>query len=132
SDTEIYFGGESKNVHPNTKRQPKPAWRQSAPEQKSKLENRKVSKVALNGSVSASGSKMRGHGGSEVVIPEEDIVRMYLKEIGKVDLLTKEEEAYLGELKDVGLAAKVRLDSDAYTTSRERRALLDEVRDGEE
>jgi RNA polymerase sigma factor (sigma-70 family) len=66
----------------------------------------------------------------------DDPVRLYLNDIGRHPLLTKEREAELGELVQVGLAARATLDAAAATGERlsaERsRALRRAVRAGED
>ena len=62
----------------------------------------------------------------------EDIVRLYLSDIGKHPLLTREDEAHLGELIEAGKAAAAQL-ADQPAPSRRRAAELGaKVRAGEE
>ncbi len=61
--------------------------------------------------------------------PTNDPVRMYLKEIGKVPLLTAQEEVGLAKRMEAGLIAEERLKDDAPSDS-ERRALRWDERDG--
>ena len=60
-----------------------------------------------------------------------DAVRMYLNEIGQVDLLNAEDERRLGRAIKDGLAAQVELDANSSSLGlRERRALQRRVNDG--
>lgn len=63
--------------------------------------------------------------------PADDTTREYLKDIGKVDLLTKEDEVRLGELKDAGKEAQTRLDSGVRLSRDKRQALERQVELGE-
>ena len=68
--------------------------------------------------------------------PEEDLVRLYLSDIGKHALLTKADEARLGQAIEQGAAARVEMDSarkdgERVSPSR-RRQLRQAVRAGEE
>lgn len=61
-----------------------------------------------------------------------DAVRMYLNEIGQVDLLNAEDERRLGKLIKDGIAAQVALDAgEGKLGLRERRALQREIKEGE-
>ena len=61
-----------------------------------------------------------------------DAVRMYLNEIGQVDLLTAEDERRLGKLIKDGIAAQAALSAGEGTFGlRERRALQREIKEGE-
>ena len=61
-----------------------------------------------------------------------DAVRMYLNEIGQVDLLTAEDERRLGKLIKDGIAAQVSLEASGGNLGlRERRALQREIKEGE-
>ncbi len=67
---------------------------------------------------------------------EEDLVRLYLNDIGKHPLLTKDDEAHLGAIIEAGAAARARLTEAAATgtalPAAERRALARAVRDAED
>jgi RNA polymerase primary sigma factor len=61
-----------------------------------------------------------------------DAVRLYLNEIGQVDLLNAEDERRLGKLIKDGIAAQVALDAgEGKLGLRERRALQREIKEGE-
>src|SRR5204862_1157204 len=62
---------------------------------------------------------------------EEDLVRLYLDDIGKHELLTKEGEARLAQRIENGKAARTELNApDAKLTAAKRRELRRLVRDG--
>jgi RNA polymerase sigma factor (sigma-70 family) len=63
---------------------------------------------------------------------DEDLVRLYLKDIGKHALLTKDDEARLGQTIETGQAARLQLTSGEKLTPAEKRKLRQQVRDGEE
>ena len=63
---------------------------------------------------------------------EQDLVRLYLDEVGRYPLLTKADEARLGQLVQAGQEATAELDSDAKLTPARRRQLRRAVRAGEE
>jgi RNA polymerase primary sigma factor len=69
----------------------------------------------------------RGDGGGT-----SDTVRMYLKEIGRVNLLNAEKERELAMRIEVGLVATERLDSEAASVDLDRRILKVAVRDGQD
>jgi RNA polymerase primary sigma factor len=69
----------------------------------------------------------RGDGGGT-----SDTVRMYLKEIGRVNLLNAEKERELAMRIEAGLAATERLDNQAADVDLERRILQAAVRDGQD
>ena len=65
--------------------------------------------------------------------PEEDIIRMYLRDIGRYELLDKEGEARLSRRVRAGLAAKAELEAGGTAlSSTDRRALNRTIRDGED
>jgi RNA polymerase sigma factor (sigma-70 family) len=59
---------------------------------------------------------------------EEDLVRVYLDEIGRHDLLTKEDEARLAQDIEAGREARVKLDAPGRIKRAERRQLEDLAR----
>ncbi len=63
---------------------------------------------------------------------DEDPVRRYLSEIGRYELLTKDDEARLARCIEDGLAARKELDSGAKLTAGRRRELRRTARAGEE
>ena len=62
---------------------------------------------------------------------DEDLVRLYLNDIGRHALLTKDDEARLGAVIEAGAAARAALAEDKLTPAR-RRAMLRAVREAEE
>lgn len=62
----------------------------------------------------------------------DDPVRMYLKEIGKVDLLSSEEEVSLAEKMQAGAAAQLRLKEEENLSEEETKALNKDVWRGEQ
>jgi RNA polymerase sigma factor (sigma-70 family) len=65
-------------------------------------------------------------------VPEQDLVRLYLNDIGKHTLLTKDDEARLAQVIEIGRAAQTELDSDATHTAAQKRKLRQQVRDADE
>jgi RNA polymerase sigma factor (sigma-70 family) len=63
---------------------------------------------------------------------EEDLVRLYLDEVGRYQLLTKDDEARLGQLVQAGQEAQAALDSSAALSPAERRRHQRGVRAGDE
>ncbi len=63
---------------------------------------------------------------------DEDLVRRYLSEIGRYELLTKDDEARLARTMEDGIAARRELDSGAKLTAARRRELRRAARAGEE
>jgi RNA polymerase primary sigma factor len=63
---------------------------------------------------------------------DEDLVQLYLDDIGKHPLLTKEDEVRLGEAVQLGRSAAERLTSNDRFDPAERRRLADQARAGEE
>jgi RNA polymerase sigma factor (sigma-70 family) len=63
---------------------------------------------------------------------EQDLVHLYLVDIGRHELLTKADEARLGALIEAGKAARAELESGAKLTAARRRQLKEAVRQGEE
>ncbi|HSS09373.1 MAG TPA: sigma-70 family RNA polymerase sigma factor [Acidimicrobiales bacterium] len=63
---------------------------------------------------------------------DQDLVRLYLDEIGRYPLLTKADEARLGQLVQAGQAAQAELDSGAKLTPARRRELRRAVGAGED
>ena len=51
---------------------------------------------------------------------DEDLVRVYLNEIGRHQLLTKDDEAALGERVHAGIEARTRLESGETLTAAEK------------
>lgn len=61
----------------------------------------------------------------------DDPVRMYLKEIGKVNLLTSDEEVQLAQDMGLGDVAQACMDGDGVRTPEEEAQLRDDIRKGE-
>src|SRR3954469_9460804 len=51
---------------------------------------------------------------------DDDLVRMYLSDIGRYDLLTKDDEARLSQEYEAGIAARAELDGGGITVARKR------------
>jgi len=64
--------------------------------------------------------------------PEEDLIRLYLKDIGRYRLLSKEDEVSLAQAAEAGRWARAELLSDQRVTSLDNRELGRIVRDGDE
>ncbi len=64
--------------------------------------------------------------------PEEDLVRLYLNDIGKHSLLTKDDEARLAQAIEAGRAARAELVSGKVLTGPRKRELRRAVREGDE
>ncbi len=64
--------------------------------------------------------------------PEEDLVRLYLNDIGKHALLTKDDEARLARAAEVGREARAELLGTNGTSPARKRELLRLTRDGDE
>ena len=64
--------------------------------------------------------------------PEEDLVRLYLNDIGKYALLTKDDEARLAQAVEAGSEARVELAGAEGVTAPRERELRRLVRDGDE
>jgi RNA polymerase primary sigma factor len=62
---------------------------------------------------------------------EEDLVRLYLNDIGKHGLLTKDDEARLGQAIETATGARDELNSGKALTAAEKRRLRQAIRDGE-
>jgi len=62
---------------------------------------------------------------------DEDLVRRYLSEIGRYELLSKDDEARLAKAMEAGEGARRELDSGARLTSARRRELRRAVRSGD-
>jgi RNA polymerase sigma factor (sigma-70 family) len=63
---------------------------------------------------------------------DDDLVRIYLADIGRYDLLTKDDEARLSQAYEQGVAARAELESAARVSAVRRRELRRLVREGEE
>jgi RNA polymerase sigma factor (sigma-70 family) len=62
----------------------------------------------------------------------EDLVRLYLEDVGRHDLLTKDDEIRLAQAIEGGIAASEELATKKKLTPTQRRALRRKVREGEE
>ncbi len=63
---------------------------------------------------------------------EEDLVRLYLTDIGQYPLLTKDDEVRLAQLIEKGAAARAELDSDEKPTAARKRELRRHLRSGDD
>ena len=64
--------------------------------------------------------------------PEEDLVRLYLNDIGKHSLLTKDDEARLAQAIEAGRAARSEMGSGKQLTVPKKRELRRAIREGDE
>ena len=64
--------------------------------------------------------------------PEEDLVRLYLNDIGKHSLLTKDDEARLAQAIEAGRAARSEMGSGKSLTVPKKRELRRAIREGDE
>jgi RNA polymerase sigma factor (sigma-70 family) len=62
----------------------------------------------------------------------EDLVRLYLEDVGRHNLLTKDDEIRLAQAIETGTAAQERLDTAKKLTPTQKRGLKREIRQGEE
>ena len=62
----------------------------------------------------------------------EDLVRLYLEDVGRHNLLTKDDEIRLAQAIETGTAATERLETAKKLTPTQRRQLRREIRQGEE
>jgi len=62
--------------------------------------------------------------------PEEDLVRLYLNDIGKHALLTKDDEARLAQAIEAGREARAEMASGKTVTPARKRELRRLIRDG--
>jgi RNA polymerase primary sigma factor len=67
-----------------------------------------------------------------VTQPDQDLVRLYLKDIGRYRLLSKEDEVSLAQAAEAGRWARAELLSDQRVTAVRNRELCRIVRDGDE
>jgi DNA-directed RNA polymerase sigma subunit (sigma70/sigma32) len=63
---------------------------------------------------------------------EEDLVRLYLTDIGQYPLLTKDDEVRLAQMIEKGAAARSELDEDEKPTAARKRELRRQVRSGDD
>ncbi len=63
---------------------------------------------------------------------EEDLVRLYLTDIGQYPLLTKDDEVRLAQMIEKGAAARTELDEDEKPTAARKRELRRHVRSGDD
>ena len=64
--------------------------------------------------------------------PEEDLVRLYLNDIGKHSLLTKDDEARLAQAIEAGRAARAEMGASRQLTVPRKRELRRAIREGDE
>jgi RNA polymerase sigma factor (sigma-70 family) len=64
--------------------------------------------------------------------PEEDLVRLYLNDIGKHALLTKDDEARLAQAIEAGRDARAEMGSGKTITAARKRELRRQIREGDE
>src|ERR1700690_2544210 len=64
--------------------------------------------------------------------PEEDLVRLYLNDIGKHALLTKDDEARLAQAIEAGRESRIELAAAKGITPTRKRELRRLIRDGDE
>ena len=69
---------------------------------------------------------------NRITQPEEDLVRVYLNDIGKYRLLSKEDEVCLAQAAEAGRCARDELLGDRTVTALRKRELCRMVRDGDE
>jgi RNA polymerase sigma factor (sigma-70 family) len=62
----------------------------------------------------------------------EDLVRLYLEDVGRHNLLTKDDEIRLAQAIETGTAAREKMETAKKLTPTQRRALKREIRQGEE
>jgi RNA polymerase sigma factor (sigma-70 family) len=62
----------------------------------------------------------------------EDLVRLYLEDVGRHDLLTKDDEIRLAQAIEAGTAAREKLETTKKLTPTQRRTLRREIRHGDE
>jgi RNA polymerase sigma factor (sigma-70 family) len=62
----------------------------------------------------------------------EDLVRLYLEDVGRHDLLTKDDEIRLAQAIETGNAAREKLETTKKLTPTQRRALKREIRHGDD
>ena len=60
----------------------------------------------------------------------EDLVRLYLEDVGRHDLLTKDDEIRLAQAIETGTAAREKLETAKKLTPTQRRGLKREIRQG--
>ena len=65
-------------------------------------------------------------------VPEQDLVRLYLNDIGKHELLTKDDEARLAQVIEAGREARAELEGGNGLTGVRRRQLRQKVRAGDD